>query len=146
MSTWACDRWPEAWTLAIELEFAEFHLSLSPTGELVVSPRSRLVAGQRQAIRRHLPQLRLVLLAADPGVVTRQETFRRFLLTAPASVVVPMLTMGDTEPFEAGRCLSCRERVRRTGLCWRCVLAQKLELGLPIPDDFEALMGARTAA
>ena len=105
-------------------------------GRLRVWPASRLTETLRAAIREHRAALIVLVQSCDPGVVSRRQVFaRQWTLERTTSFqVCPGL------PYERGQCFSCGDPTGDAGFgrCWRCNLAWRLAVGIPIVAEHDA--------
>ncbi len=103
---------------------------------LRVWPASRLTETLRAAIRKHRAALIVLVQGCDPGVVSRRQLFAsQWALDRNTSFqVCPGL------PYEPGQCFSCGDPVEdaRYGRCWRCSLAWRLAVGIPVVAEDDA--------
>jgi hypothetical protein len=100
-------------------------------GDLVVRPISRLEASFRAELRAHKADLLMLVRICDDGVQDRRQAIERAIaggVPRESAVVRPDVT------YVAGVCFSCgvAHDAPRFGKCWRCALAWRLALRLPI--------------
>jgi len=133
--------------LLVELEHQGFSLRLTDRGVLRVEPGSRLTAGQRQQLIEYKASVVTILRCCDAGVVARRDAFER-QLDGVAAPRVPALLFKTDVPYTMAVCFSCGDPNGRPsfGRCWRCALAARLALRLPISSALaQALDDARVA-
>jgi hypothetical protein len=125
--------------LLVALEDQGFELAVKADGRLRVAPGSRLTVDQRRQLVEHKVAVLMILRLCDAGVGERRDVFRR-QLDAVGAPVVPAFLFRLAVPYIASLCFSCGEANGREGFgrCWRCSLAWRLAVGLPIPPDFGA--------
>ena len=101
---------------------------------LRVKPISRLTVDQRAELERYRADLLMLLRVCDEAVQDRRLAFARQLDTG---VDPGLLVFRPAVPYVAGRCFSCGDATGRPvhGKCWRCALAWRLALRLPIATD-----------
>ncbi len=122
--------------LLLELEDQGFDLAIKPDGGLQAKPPNRLTPEQRARIQANRPAVIALVRICDPGVQSRRELFVRLLETAPTGVVVPALLFRAGVPYQRGVCFSCGDAPEaRFGRCWRCSLAWRLALKVPIEGE-----------
>jgi hypothetical protein len=112
-------------------------------GRLRVRPTTRLTPELRDRLHRERDALLVLLRICDDGVQRRREAFVA-TLAAETAAVLPALVFTPDVPYVAGKCFSCAQPNDRPtfGRCWRCALAWRLALGLPISSDFAAAYDA----
>jgi hypothetical protein len=119
------------------LEADGFEVGVRPDGTLRIAPRSKLTTDRMREIAEHRDALRTLVHVCDAGVQDRRATFRRQLDASHPGVLVPALLFRADVPYVRGACFSCGETLEavRVGRCWRCALAMRLALGVPIRAD-----------
>jgi hypothetical protein len=96
----------------------------------------------------HKPDLLMLLRCLDVGVGERCDVMRALFEAAPAGRI-PALLFRPGLPYVAGRCFSCGDQLQTlfVGRCWRCSLAWRLAVRVPIPAELaDALDGAKVCA
>jgi hypothetical protein len=109
-------------------------------GRLFVRPVERLSSADREALRAMKPELLMLLRIVDEGVQRRREVFEVRLQAGGPAVVPDLVFRAGITPV-AGRCVSCGDALDtpRMGKCWRCCLAWRLALRVPIPSTLAAI-------
>ena len=121
--------------LFIELGQGGFDLAVRH-GELWVRPVDRLPAALQARIQQHRDELVTLVRICDAGVQERVEVFRAQLEADPTTVGPFLFTPGV--PYTKGICFSCSAGLPPDagfGRCWRCSLAWRLAVGVPIPVE-----------
>ena len=116
---------------------------------IVIAPRSKLTPERMQQIVGQKAAVKLLLGSLDPGVLRRRDVMRQQIALAPKGCVLPALLFRSNLSYVTGRCFSCGDALQRfrVGRCWRCALAWRLAVPVPIsPDLADALDGARVLA
>ena len=123
------------------LEADGFRVELTADGVLVIAPRSRLTPERMAEITRHRDALKLLLRCCDAGVQARRDVFEYQLAQTPAPRVPAFLFRPDV-PYVHGVCFSCGDALAalRFGRCWRCSLAWRLAVRLPVPADLAVVL------
>lgn len=126
--------------LLLELEAAGLALVTTVTGTLRIGPAERLTPEQVAAIHEHRDALKTLALICEDGVQARRVTFVATLAEAE-SALVPSLVFRPDLPYVAGQCFSCGDPNGRAtfGRCWRCALAWRLAVRVPIPAGLAAV-------
>lgn len=122
--------------LLLQLEAAGVRFRLD-ADVVRVSPRGVLTPDQREVFRQHHGAVRvLVAIVTDAGVHARRDAFRQQFEATPAPACPGFLFKSDVS-YVAGTCFSCGEALPsvRFGRCWRCSVAWRLAVGVPIPAD-----------
>ncbi len=134
--------------LLITLRARGCHLELTPdTHTLIIEPASRLTPEEQASVRTHAQGLAMLLRCCDAGVCARRDVMRGQFSAAPAGRVPALLFR--PVPYVEGHCFSCGDALPRfrVGRCWRCALAWRLAVQVPISSDLsDALDGARVLA
>ena len=106
-------------------------------GQLFVRPAGQLTPHQRQLI--HVDNAALIALVdvCDAGVQERLSCYKAHLATSQA----PSFVFRPEGTDERGLCFSCNDRLPDgdAGRCWRCSLAWRLAVQIPIPADLAAV-------
>ncbi len=121
--------------IVCELERDGFRVDLRPDGRVGIAPRSRLTPARMREIVAHCDALRALLRRVfDAGVQERREAFRQQLDAPHPGVLVPALLFRPGVPYTLSLCFSCGDGVpgTRFGRCWRCAVALRLALRVPI--------------
>lgn len=116
---------------------------------LRVRPVERVTPELRAELARYKPDLLLLIRCCDPGVCARRDVMRQQIEHAPTDCVLPALLFRPNVSYVTGRCFSCGDALQRfrVGRCWRCALAWRLAVRVPIsPDLADALDSARVLA
>lgn len=123
--------------LLLRLEHDGFALAAAD-GRLLVKPADRLSETDREALREHKAALLTLLRIVDEGVQHRRAVFASKLAEGGLAVLPDLVLTPGIAPV-AGRCVSCGDGLEapRAGKCWRCCLAWRLAVGVPIPADLE---------
>lgn len=124
-----------------------FRVELTPDDAIVITPKSSLTPDRRRQIVDHKTAIKTLLRGCDAGVMARVAEFRRQLAAVPAPRCPAFLFRSDV-PYVRSVCFSCGDGLPepRFSRCWRCSLAWRLAIGLPISADFaQALDEARVA-
>jgi hypothetical protein len=122
----------DAISLLLSFEARGFRLLRHPAG-IYVEPSARLTDADRAIIRRHKAELRALLAIFDDGVVARRRLFElQWALRDDDRP--PAFLFESNVPYALCICFSCGDRLEsaRWGRCWRCALAWRLALGVPI--------------
>ena len=133
--------------LLIELEQCGFDLDVR-RGELWVRPVEQLTAEQRASIQHHRDELVTLVRICDDGVQKRLLTFKQQLSQVPEGTTPDFVFQRGT-PYAKSVCFSCGAVLPEPhyGRCWRCSLAWRMAVGVPIPADRAAAYdGARVVA
>jgi len=103
-------------------------------------PLERLTSADRNALRELKTDVLVLLRIVDDGVQRRREAFAAQLLT-DSQALIPNLAVRQGIIPTAGQCVSCGDALEspRYGKCWRCCLAWRLALGVPIASPLEAM-------
>jgi hypothetical protein len=120
------------------LEQDGFDVRLTEDDALSIAPRERLTPTLMADIAMHKETIKALLRCLDNGVLARRDAMaRRFTSTGGSTAA---LVARDDLPYRAGVCFSCGDGLPelRHGRCWRCALAWRLVMRLPIPADFAA--------
>jgi len=127
--------------LLLELEAEGFTLA-ADRGRLLVRPHDRLSADRRALLARERDALLTLLRICDSDVQRRREAFAIALETDTSGAALPLLVLTPGLPYVAGRCFSCGDPLDRStyGRCWRCALAWRLALRLPVPAEYGAAL------
>lgn len=126
-----------------QLETEGFRLELMANGAISIAPRSRLTPERMQAIEACSDAVRVLVRCCDAGVADRRDLFRAQLDVAPPGRL-PAFVFKPDIAYTAGACFSCGDPlpVATSGRCWRCSLAWRLAVRVPIPaalaDAFDA--------
>lgn len=122
--------------LLLSLEAAGCEIRLLPNTRLRIGPNNRLAPEQIAAIRREAEALKALVWLRDASVQERRAEFARQFAAAPAGTV-PAFVFQPGLPYVKGTCFSCGDALPqvRYGRCWRCALAWRVAVGLPIPTD-----------
>lgn len=124
----------------LALEAAGVRFKLDDDGHLLVSPPGALTAEQRDLLRQHEQDVRvLVQVGTDQAVQVRREVFERQMEVASPTGVPAFLFRTDV-PYVQGCCFSCGDALEaaRFGRCWRCALAWRLACRVAIPGALGA--------
>ncbi len=133
--------------LLIELERCGFDLDVR-RGELWVRPVEQLTAEQRASIQHHRDELVTLVRCCDDGVQERLAAFKQQLMEVPEGSTPDFVFQRGT-PYAKAVCFSCGAVLGkpRYGRCWRCSLAWRMAVGVPIPaEQTAAYDGARVVA
>jgi hypothetical protein len=124
--------------LLLGLEADGFQIGAAEGDRLWVKPISKLTEDRRADLERYRPELLMLLRICDEAVQLRRDRFREALASGTS---VGLLTFRPGVPYAPGRCFSCGEGLDRPahGKCWRCALAWRLALRLPIAPDVAAV-------
>src|SRR5262245_53337323 len=92
---------------------------------------SAVSADQRAILGQYPNDLRVLVsvITCDTELETRVRRFQAQADAMPDGV--PALSLIDPV-VTRGRCYSCAERIPGAGRCWRCEVAARLVLGLPL--------------
>ena len=116
-----------------DLEHAGLDLAVVD-GRLRVWPVERLTADYEQLIQQHRDELVTLVNICDDGVQERVARFKQLIVDAPADVLLPALVFQAGVPYVKALCFSCGDPLGepRYGRCWRCSLAWRLAMQVPI--------------
>lgn len=131
---------PDNSAVALLLRFEREGYELKAAGDrLLVKPAERLSGPDREALRAIKPELLTLLRIVDDGVRQRRLVFVS-LLDAGEDCILPDLVFRPGLTPVAGRCVSCGDGLDRPtfGKCWRCCLAWRLAVRLPISAEWAA--------
>ena len=117
------------------LEDQGFDLRVSGT-KLLIKPVSRLTPDLRADIRSNDAALITLVRICDEGVQERLATFKQQLREAPEGAT-PGFVFRRGTPYAKAVCFSCGAVLPepRYGRCWRCSLAWRMSVGVPIPAE-----------
>ncbi len=127
--------------VAVLCELENAGLDLVVVGDrLRVWPTERLTPEREQTIRQHRDALKVLVSLCDDGVQVRREVFAQQAAEAPVSTV-PRFVLRAGVPYTKGLCFACGEALPepRFGRCWRCALAWRLALRVPISAELGAV-------
>ena len=117
-------------------------------GRLRVWPVQRLTAEHEHLIRQHRNELVALVQICDEAVQERLVAYKQQLAKNPKGSTPDFIFQRGT-PYAKAVCFSCRAKLPepRYGRCWRCSLAWRLAMGVPIPTERAAVYdGARVVA
>ena len=117
-------------------------------GRLRVWPVERLTPEHEHLIRLHRNELVALVRICDEGVQERLAAFKRQLRETPRGTTPDFLFRRGT-PYAKAVCFSCGAVLPEPhyGRCWRCSLAWRMAVGVPIPAERAAAYdGARVVA
>ena len=117
-------------------------------GRLIVKPASRLTGEERARVREHRHALATLIRVRDDGVQERLVAFEQQFREAPGGTTPDCVFRRGTS-YAKGVCFSCGDQFgeARYGRCWRCSLAWRMAVGVPIPAERAAANdGARVVA
>ena len=124
-------------------------LDVGADGErLRIRPADRVTPERRAELVLHKPDLLMLLRCCDAGVGERRDVMRTLFEAAPAGRTSALLFRPGL-PYVEGRCFSCGDPLQtfRVGRCWRCSLAWRLAVRVPIPAALaDALDGAKVCS
>ena len=129
------------------LEHAGLDLAVV-NGRLRVWPVERLTAEHEQLIQQHRDELVTLVRICDEGVQERLAAFKQQLRETPEGTTPDFVFRRGT-PYAKAVCFSCGAVLPepRYGRCWRCSLAWRMSVGVPIPAERAAVYdGARVVA
>ena len=133
--------------LLIQLEGQGFDLQVT-NGALFIKPTERLTPALLAQLRQHKPELITLVRVCDAGVQERLVVDKQQLANAPEGTTPDFVFRRGT-PYSTAVCFSCGANLpeRRYGRCWRCSLAWRMAVGVPIPaEQATAYDGARVMA
>ena len=109
-------------------------------GRLTVRPVDKQTLDQRRVIRRHEDELTALVRICDEGVQERLGVLKQRLQEAPEGTA-PDLEFRRGAAYTTAVCFSCGAPLGHPehGRCWRCSLALRMAVGLPIPADGAAI-------
>ena len=127
-----------ALSLLLELERDGFDLRVRHC-QLFVRPPGQLTPHQRQLIHVHKAALIALVHCCDSGVQERLSCYTTQLSASPDGIT-PSFVYRPEGTDERGLCFSCNDRLPdgHAGRCWRCSLAWRLAMQVPIPADTAA--------
>jgi hypothetical protein len=134
--------------LLADLEAEGFSVTVTDDGVLRIAPRSRLSPERMQSVATHRHDLSALVRLCDDGVQARRQCFRQLLDQHFADGRLPALLYRQDVAYIAGSCFSCGDTLDRPryGRCWRCAVAMRLALRVPIsPDTMAAHKDAKVA-
>jgi hypothetical protein len=120
-------------TILRDLERDGFRVELTPDDAIMITPKSGLTPERRQQIVNHKVAIKVLLRYCDEGVQVRRDAFRQ-QFEATATPMVPAFLFKVNISYVKGICFSCADALPelRFGRCWRCPLAWRLAVQLPI--------------
>lgn len=127
---------------------AGVRLRLGADGRILANPVDRLTDDQRTQLRTCRVEVVELLRSYDLETDHRVQVFQGQLADPPEGVILPLLVYRPDLPYVEGFCYSCGDLLEdfRFGRCWRCALAFRLALRLPVsPELVAALDEARIA-
>ena len=103
-------------------------------GRLVVAPLQPLSPWLAELLRQHHDVLVPLVQVAEKGVQERVRHFCWWISRAPAGVAVTTPLLHPHLLSMPGRCTSCGGDLEeaRSGRCWRCALAWRLAVRMPL--------------
>lgn len=134
--------------LLVDLKHDGFHVELTPDDAIMITPKSGLTPERRQQIVNHKAAIKVLLRYCDEGVRVRRDAFRQQFEATPAPMV-PVFMFKVSIAYVKGTCFSCGDALPelRFCRCWRCSLAWRLAVQLPIDGTLaDALDTARVCA
>jgi hypothetical protein len=132
--------------LFAELADAGLVFEATQDGRLRVRPAGLVTPERAELIRTHRDHLLTLARICDEGVQRRAAKFRTDVEATRDRL--PAFLYRACVPYVAGVCFSCGDRLNATGFgrCWRCALAWRLAVRVPITATVaEVLDQAREA-
>ena len=125
--------------LLLELERDGFDLGVR-SGTLWIKPARRLTAEHRAQITEHRAALKALVLVCDDDVQDRLVVYKAQLAAVPVGSTPDFVYQRGTV-YTPGICFSCSAQLQIPdfGRCWRCSLAWRLAMQLPIPAETAAV-------
>ena len=125
--------------LLLELERDGFDLGVR-SGTLWIKPARRLTPEQRAQITTHRAALKALVLVCDESVQDRVAVYKAQLAAVPRGSTPDFVYQRGTVHTQ-GVCFSCAAplSVQAFGRCWRCSLAWRLAVRIPIAADLAAV-------
>jgi hypothetical protein len=116
--------------LLIQLEADGFEVA-AVDDRLLVKPIDRLAPEVRAQLATFRRELVTLVRICDTGVQSRRAAFQ---VQLQAGISLGRLALSPDLPYVAGTCFSCGDGLPRPvfGRCWRCALAWRLAMGVPI--------------
>ena len=105
-------------------------------GRLRVWPVERLTVEHEQLIQHHRDELVTLVRICDEGVQERLAAFKQ-QLRETAEGTTPDFVFKRGTPYAKAVCFSCGAVLpeKRYGRCWRCSLAWRMSVRVPIPAE-----------
>ena len=102
-------------------------------GRLRIWPVERLTPEHEQLIRQHRDELVVLVRICDAGVQDRLAVFKQQLREVPEGTTPDFVYVPSTA-YAKGACFSCGQALATPeyGRCWRCSLAWRMTVGVPI--------------
>ena len=129
------------------LETDGFRVELTVDNVIRIAPKSRLTSDRMSEIAAHKAAIKALIRICDQGVQDRVRVFRTQFEASSGTVGPFLFTAGVT--YTKATCFSCGAVLpeARWGRCWRCSLAWRLAVRVPIPAEWAAAYdGARVVA
>ena len=129
------------------LEDAGLYLAVV-NGRLRVWPAERLTATHEHLIRQYRSELVALVRICDDGIQERLVVYKQQLAKVPKGSTPDFVFQRGT-PYAKAVCFSCGAVLPEPhyGRCWRCSLAWRLAVRVPIPaEQTAAYDGARVVA
>ncbi len=125
--------------LLLELERDGFDLGVR-SGTLWIKPARRLTAEHRAQITEHRAALKALVLVCDDDVQDRLVVYKAQLAAVPAGSTPDFVYQRGTV-HRRGVCFSCAAPLSgpEFGRCWRCSLAWRLAMRIPIAAELAAV-------
>lgn len=123
----------------LRLEAEGFFFEVTSEGRFRVSPAEQLTTELMGLVRQYRDDLVVLTRVCDEGVQARVIVFRRQVESAPPGVVLPLLVFRQNVPCAKAQCWSCGDALRRDryGRCWRCALAWRVAVRVPLTAALE---------
>ncbi len=105
-------------------------------GRLRVWPVERLTPEHEHLIRLHRNELVALVRICDEGVQERLVAYKQQLAKVPKGSTPDFVFQRGT-PYAKAVCFSCGATLLEPqyGRCWRCSLAWRMAVGVPIPAE-----------
>ena len=122
--------------LLLDLGHQGFDLRVTG-GELFIKPANRVTSEIRAQLRQHKAGLTTLVEVCDDGVQERVARFKQLIRNKPADLLLPALVFQAGVPYVKALCFSCGDALEtpRWGRCWRCSLAWRLAVQVPIAAE-----------